>query len=247
MIDPALMPGIYAAALPPKPARDWALFLDLDGTLLDIAATPDSVTVPEDLVADLDAAARALGGALAIVSGRDLDEIDRLLHPLRLPGAGEHGAVIRLPDGVRDEIALRVPEDWMQALYQLQGRCPGVTMESKPHDVVAHFRNAPAHESTVRKVAAGLVARDPHAFELLDAKMAVEIRPREVTKARAVHCLMEIAPFRGRIPVFVGDDATDHDGFGAALERGGIALDVALCFAGEPEEVRAWLKRVAGI
>jgi trehalose 6-phosphate phosphatase len=244
MVDPALMPVGRAAARPPIPQRNWALFLDLDGTLLDIAPTPDAVVVPRDLVADLRAAAVALGGALAIVSGRALREIDSLLDPLRVPGAGEHGAVVRLPDGSRDEVALKVPDVWIEELRRLQEACPGVLTEVKPHNVVAHYRNVPAYETKVRRAALQLVSRDPHAFEVLEAKMAVEIRPRAVTKARAVDCLMEVAPFAGRIPVFVGDDATDRDGFGAALERGGIALDVAIAFAGRPQEVRTWLKRI---
>jgi len=247
MDNPALMPGARAEELAPAPARDWALFLDLDGTLLDIAATPDSVVVPDDLVADLRAAACALGGALAIVSGRHLREIDSLLKPLCLPASGEHGAVVRLPDGAYDEVALKVPADWSEVLRQLQDTCPGVFTEIKPHNVVAHYRNAPAHEAIVRRVAADLVSRDPDSFEMLDAKMAIEIRPRDITKARAVDCLMAVGPFRGRRPVFVGDDATDEDGFGAALERGGIALHVATSFAGRPQEVRTWLKRVAQI
>lgn len=231
----------------PAPQRDWALFLDLDGTLLDIAATPAEVVVPRDLIADLEAAAAALNGALAIVSGRDLGDIDQLLAPLRLPAGGEHGAIVRLPDGRCDEITIKVPDDWMKTLLRLQETCPGVLAEAKAHNVVAHFRNASAHEATVRRAAAELVARDPGSFELLEAKMAVEIRPRAVTKARAVECLMTVEPFFGRVPVFVGDDATDHDGFGAAIGRGGIALHVAHSFAGRPNQVRAWLKRVAEV
>lgn len=247
MIDPALMPAGRGAAVPPVPQRNWALFFDLDGTLLDIAATPDAVVVPGDLVADLQAAATTLGGALAIVSGRDLGEIDNLLDPLRLPAAGEHGAVVRLPGGSRDEVELKVPGDWIAELRRLQETCPGVLIELKPHNVVAHYRNASAHEATVRGLASELVSCDSGSFELLDAKMAVEIRPRAVSKARAVDCLMEVEPFAGRTPVFIGDDTTDRDGFGAAVERGGIALDVAMFFAGRPDNVRAWLKRIAQI
>jgi trehalose 6-phosphate phosphatase len=240
----AFVPG---RAVPPVPQRDWALFLDLDGTLLDIAATPYAVVVPRDLVADLKAAAAALDGALAIISGRALRDIDNLLAPLRLPAAGEHGAIVRLPGGTQDEVEAQVPNDWIETLLRLQETCPGVFTEWKTHNVVAHFRNAAAHETTVRRVAAELVSRDRVNFELLEAKMAVEIRPRAVTKARAVSRLMEVEPFAGRVPVFVGDDRTDHDGFAAAIALGGIALDVAHAFAGRPGEVRAWLKRVAEI
>jgi trehalose 6-phosphate phosphatase len=246
MVDVAFRPG-RGTAMPPVPQRDWALFLDLDGTLLDIAATPAAVVVPRDLVGDLEAAAAALDGALAIVSGRDLHDIDQLLAPLQLPAAGEHGAIVRLPSGRRDEVAIKVPEDWIEVLLRLQETCPGVLTEPKAHNVVAHFRNASAHEATVRRVASELASRDPGNFELLEAKMAVEIRPRAVTKARAVDCLMKVEPFVGRVPVFVGDDATDHDGFGAAMRHGGIALDVAHAFAGRPNQVRAWLKRIAEV
>jgi trehalose 6-phosphate phosphatase len=247
MLDPALMPERGAAARPPVPQRDWALFLDLDGTLLDIAATPDAVVVPGDLVTDLQAAAAALGGALAIVSGRDLREVDRLLDPLRIPAGGEHGAVIRLPSGARDDVALKVPSDWLEDLLRLQETCPGVLTEVKSHNVVAHYRSVPAYEGKVKRLASELVSRDPESFELLHAKMAVEIRPRAVTKARAVDRLMEVEPFAGRTPVFIGDDITDHDGFAAAIEHGGIALDVGMVFSGRPQEVRAWLKTIAQI
>lgn len=245
MVDPAVTSRMPIAAVPPAPARNWALFLDLDGTLLDIAATPDAVVVPDDLVADLASASKVLGGALAIVSGRALDNIDSLLSPLHLPVGSEHGAVIRLPNGFCDEVALKVPDDWKIALHDLAAACPGVLAEAKPHNVVAHYRNAPSHEAEVRRVVSGLVAFDPENFELLETKMAFEIRPRRVTKGRAVHSLMNTVPFYGRVPVFVGDDTTDEDGFRAALGLGGIALDVAPAFAGRPFEVRAWLKRFA--
>jgi trehalose 6-phosphate phosphatase len=243
MVDPSFAARLHGAAFPPAPMRDWALFLDLDGTLLDIAPTPDAVTVPSDLVKDLTLVSKMLGGALAIVSGRSLNDIDRLLAPLHLSAGGEHGGVVRLPNGFCDEVALTVPEDWMIALHDLATTCPGVLTETKRHNVVAHYRNAPSHEDEVRRIVNGLVASDPMHFELLEAKMAIEIRPRNVTKARAVHALMDVAPFVGRIPVFVGDDLTDEDGFAAALEHGGIALDVAVAFAGRPSHVRDWLKR----
>src|SRR5215470_7413324 len=111
MIDPFFMPRMYRVADPPAPKADWALFLDVDGTLLDIAATPDAVVVPDGLVDSLAAASSALGGALAIASGRLLAEIDHLLEPLKLPAAGEHGAIIRLPDGLYDELDCKIPFD----------------------------------------------------------------------------------------------------------------------------------------
>lgn len=245
MAEPHLPTLLKTLPVAPEPASDWALFLDLDGTLLDIAATPDDVVVPQDLVQDIAAASKMLGGALAIVSGRTLENIDRLLAPLKLPIACEHGATIRLPNGFFDEIELEVPKDWKETVDDLAARRPGVLSETKRHNVVAHYRNAPSHEEELRQTVTSLVARDPVNFELLEAKMAFEIRPRKVTKARAVHALMNIEPFRGRMPVFVGDDRTDHDGFAAAIELGGIALDVGIAFGGAPSNVRHWLKRFA--
>jgi trehalose 6-phosphate phosphatase len=230
---------------PALAADDTALFLDLDGTLLDIAPTPQSVSVPEDLVADLAAASVLLDGALAIVSGRTLAELDRLLTPLHLPAAAEHGAVIRLPDGKRDEVDAKVPQDWVDGLRALKEAHSGVQIEHKAHSVVAHFRNAPLAEDAVRRAAAAWVAHDPERFESLAGKMLVEIRPRAARKGRAVCRFMAMAPFRGRKPVFVGDDVTDEDGFAAAVKLGGVGLHVAEHFGGEPREVRRWLKRFA--
>jgi trehalose 6-phosphate phosphatase len=232
---------------PPTPARNWALFLDLDGTLLDIAPTPNGVVVPHDLISDLQGAARALNGAVAIVSGRALADIDRLLNPLQLAAGSEHGVVVRLPDGTEEGVGQPVPVSWTQALVELQEAYPGVAIEVKPHNVVAHFRNAPDREADVMRVAQDLIARDPQDFELIEAKMAVEIRPRAITKARPVERLMSMSPFRGRLPVFVGDDVTDEDGFKAARAHGGLGLHVATEFDGQPQNVRDWLKRVADL
>jgi trehalose 6-phosphate phosphatase len=245
MVQTDFMPHLAPTRHAPAPQRDWGLFLDLDGTLLDIAPTPDAVSVPSDLVMDLARASKALGGALAIVSGRRLDDIDLLLRPLRLPLGSEHGAVIRLPNGFYDEIVLKVPDEWKHALRDLADAYPGMLAEVKGHSVVAHYRNAPNHEQTVRQVVHALVARDPDNFEVLEAKMAFEIRPRTVTKARVVFELMTLPPFAGRVPVFIGDDLTDEDGFAAVRALGGIALDVAEAFAGRPSDVRRWLKRFA--
>jgi trehalose 6-phosphate phosphatase len=231
--------------LVPTPARNWALFLDLDGTLLDIAATPSSVVIPADLIGDLHGAARALNGALAIVSGRALSEIDRLLYPLCLAGGSEHGAVVRLPDGTQERAGPPVPPDWAQTFTELQRACPGVLVERKPHSLVVHYRNAPAAAARARREAQALLAQATEPFVLLDAKMAIEIRPRLATKARPVHRLMQMAPFAGRLPVFVGDDVTDEDGFAAARAHGGLALDVATYFDDRPQAVRRWLKHVA--
>ena len=247
MTDAPVLKRPPAVDAPPKAQRDWALFLDLDGTLIDIAATPDGVIVPPDLVSDLAAASAALGGALAVVSGRMLSEVDRLLAPLHLPGAGEHGAVVRLPSGQMDEIDATVPSDWIDALNDAAAGKPGVLIERKTHSVVAHFRQAPSHEAFLGELCARLAAGRAQEFEVLHGKMMFEIRPRSVTKARPVERLMAVAPFKGRRPVFIGDDVTDEDGMRAAIALGGEGFNVHQAFGGRPGEVRRWLKTVAAL
>lgn len=247
MIDPFFTPRLFALATPPTAKANWALFLDLDGTLLDIAATPDAVVVPGDLVHDLSVAGRKLGGALAIVSGRLLSEVDTLLAPLKAAGAGEHGAVVRLPSGQYDEIDAKVSPDLVEMLAEAAQDKPGILIERKTHSVVVHYRGAPRHEEFFRTLCTSLIKGQESAFEVLQAKMAFEIRPRTVTKARAVNRLMQTAPFEGRVPVFIGDDATDYDGFRACAKLGGEGIDVFERFAGRPQEVRLWLKTFANL
>jgi trehalose 6-phosphate phosphatase len=247
MTDTSVLRRPAGAGAPPKPQPDWALFLDVDGTLLDIAATPDGVVVPPDLVSDLTAASAALGGALAVVSGRMLSEVDQLLAPLQLPGAGEHGAVVRLPSGQMDEIDAKISPDWIEALNEAAVNKPGTLIEPKTHGLVAHFRQAPAHEAFFGELCARLVAARAQEFEVLHGKMMFEIRPRSVSKARPVERLMAVAPFKGRRPVFVGDDVTDEDGMRAAIELGGEGYNVHESFGGRAGEVRRWLKLVAAL
>jgi trehalose 6-phosphate phosphatase len=234
-------------AYPPAPRADRALFLDLDGTLLDIAPRPDAVVVPADLAKELAAASVALGGALAIVSGRMLSEVDALLAPLRLPGAGEHGAIIRLPDGSLDEIDAKVPAAWAVALAEIAAKHRNVLVEKKTHSVVVHFRMADRLEALLHRSCRELIGPRFDEFDVLQARKAFEIKPRTMTKGRAVARLMSLPPFAGRVPVFVGDDVIDQDGFAAVRRLGGEALDVFQQFAGRPFEVRQWIKSIAEV
>jgi trehalose 6-phosphate phosphatase len=229
----------------PAPDPHWALFLDIDGTLLDIARTPDAVQVPKNLTHTLVQASAWLGGALAIVSGRPFSQIDKLFAPLRLPGGAGHGASIRMPDGKIEtaSASLTVPSHWRTLLHNAVKLWPGVVVEDKAHCVAVHYRSAPERKAEVEELVTRLAAQDSKSFEALPARMAFEIRNRTLTKAVIVRSLMTHAPFKGRVPVFVGDDVTDHDGFRAVEEKGGIALDVGVAFGGEPAAVRAWLKQ----
>ena len=236
---------------PPLPERaalgDWAIFLDLDGTLLDLAPRPDAVRVPEDLAESLDALRRSCDGAVAILSGRPLDTIDHFLRPLRLPAAAEHGAVLRRADGSIDpsDTAAIVPVAWRNAIRAMIGGWPGALMEEKPHGFAVHYRANPGLESEVSAALRQVAAADDD-FEVLPATMAREIRHRMAHKGNALCRLMETAPFADRRPLFIGDDVTDEDAIRAAEQLGGRGLRVDEWFDGAPARVRGWLKELAG-
>src|SRR4051812_19095502 len=137
--------------IPPDLDRKSALFLDLDGTLLEIAATPELVVVPPALPGVLTHLHRHLDGAVAIVSGRPLGQIDQLLSPFHAAAAGEHGVSIRYADGTLEElpVGVAVPDDWREALKGAVERWPGVRVETKPHGVAVHYRLAPEREAEV--------------------------------------------------------------------------------------------------
>src|SRR5579859_5466392 len=189
-----------AAMLEPRP--NWALFLDIDGTLLDIAPRPEAVTTPPGLAQTLARVSGWLGGALALASGRTLAEIDQLMTPLRPPCAAEHGAVIRYPDGAVSVAGADciVPLRWRVELRAAAREWPGVLVEEKSHGVAVHYRLAPEREDEIRALAEAMVAGDPAGFEVLPARMAFELRRRGLTKAAAVERFMPRAPFAGRVP-----------------------------------------------
>lgn len=231
--------------VPPDLDRTNALFLDLDGTLLEIAATPEEVIVPPGLPALLANLHSLLGGALAIVTGRSLGVTDQLLTPYVAAAAGEHGVSLRHDDGTREDMPLHaaVPEQWREALYAAAERWPGVLIEPKPHGIAIHYRLVPERGNDVWRLARALVSQDHPSFRLIPAREAVEIGPRATSKGRAVERFMAQAPFRGRRPLFVGDDFTDEAGMEAARQFGGDGLRVAEVFGGDPAAVRAWLLR----
>ena len=232
---------------PPDLDRTSALFLDIDGTLLEIAARPEEVVVPRDLPALLERLQHQLSGALAIVSGRPLQDIDRLLNPFSSSAAGEHGAELRYPDGRIEQTPQdsSVPESWRDALQVASERWPGVRIEVKPRGITVHYRLARERRDDVWRLVRELVPDDHPRFRLLPAREAVEIGLRGASKGQAVKRLMEQGAFRGRRPIFVGDDLTDEAGISMALDMGGIGLRVGEVFGGDPAQVRAWLMRGA--
>jgi trehalose 6-phosphate phosphatase len=224
--------------------RGGALFLDFDGTLVEIAPTPDTVRVDPTLPAMLSALRDRLDGALAIVSGRPLATLDALLAPARLPAACEHGVVLRVAAEAPAEEAdvPSVPQTWRAAAAALAASVPGAIYEPKRHGFALHARRAPAAMRRFESALRELIADDDR-FLLLPAHMAWEVKPRAADKGTAVAALMDRAPFRGRMPVFIGDDVTDEAAIAAAEALGGVGLRVDESF-GDPAGVRAWLARL---
>lgn len=230
------------ADLPPPSSA--AYLLDLDGTLIDIAAAPDKVVVPPELPAVLARLRDRAGGALAIVSGRPIMQIDTLLGE-GFAAAGQHGAEWRIDSAAEPTRAALppLPAALSDAVAAIAVAHPGVLMERKRHGVAVHYRAVPAAGPPAHAALEAAMAAAP-GFELLAAKMAWEVRPVGVNKGAAVRRLMASAPFAGRVPVYVGDDVTDLDGMAAARALGGVGLEVEPVF-GAPAGVRAWIEGLA--
>jgi len=228
-------------------ASGAALFLDIDGTLLDIAARPDAVVVPPGLPALLARVRERLGGALAIVTGRPLAQVDEFFSG-NLPAAAEHGAMLRDAAGVLHHIAKRPAafNHWLETLGEETRKIPGVIIEVKEVSVVIHYRQAPDAAERLRGLAESLIAGAGPDVALLPAHMAFELRPRGAGKDSALAWFMERPPFAGRIPVFIGDDTTDEPAIALATALGGTGLHVARDFAGSPQTVRDWLGKAIG-
>lgn len=218
-----------------------ALLLDLDGTLLDIAPTPDSVVVPPDLPPTLLRLRARLAGALAIVSGRPVAQIEALLPGIATAIAGEHGGAIRHAPGEAEErsFAAAVPPGWLAAAEAQIARHHGALLEHKRFGFVLHYRLAPSAGPALRAFLETLLLGCT-THRLAEASMAWEVKPVGIDKGGAVRAIMARPPFAGRVPVFVGDDVTDRDGIAAAEALGGLGLFVPDTF-GDAAGVRAWL------
>ena len=236
----------HTAPPPLGDPRRIALLLDFDGTLVDIAPAPDLVIVPDTLRESLLALREKLSGAVAIVTGRGLHEIDHFLPDIPFAVAAEHGAVLRRrPGGEVTQVDLPpVTSAWLDSAGRVAEAHPGVLLELKKTGFALHYRAAPDAGSLLREHLDGLVEQDPERFHVMAAKMAWEVRANGADKGSAVEEIMGAAPFEGRLPVFLGDDVTDQYGIDAARRLGGVGLMVPDVF-GEPADVRDWLRRLA--
>ncbi|MBA8885487.1 trehalose-phosphatase [Dokdonella fugitiva] len=245
-----------ALPVPPLPAvpSAIALFLDVDGTLLEFAPRPDGVVVDAALPALLERVEHSLGGALAVLSGRSLQRIDELLGLPQLAAAGSHGAELRRGGGtvvraVRDSHGMSALRAYAAALL---AEVPGVVIEHKPDAIALHWRAAPSMEAVVEETAQRLVRAGGSGYRLQHGDCVVELRGAGADKGDALRGLMQHPPFAGRTPWMIGDDLTDEHAFDAAERAGGYGIIVgarrptrARYALADPAAVHRWLAALA--
>jgi trehalose 6-phosphate phosphatase len=244
IVAPSLIPNL----------QECAILLDVDGTILDLASTPREVRVPPSLRHDMTRLSKRTGGALALVSGRSLRDLDLLFSPLRLPAIGGHGAELRPHAG--GELGLRrtVPLDaaLKRAFAQVAEIGPGILIEDKGYAIGLHYRLAPDLGNAVKAAVDRICAEHPEApIEILRGKSVLEIKQVGFSKGTGVRELMRHPPFVDRHPIFIGDDVTDESVFEIISEFDGLAFSVGRMVDGvdghfeRPEAVRGWLARIA--
>lgn len=240
---------------PPPPARlpaprpEWAYFVDLDGTLLDLADAPGGVRLDGSLRGLMARLHRVAGGALALISGRSLADIDALLGGLVLPAAGQHGTERR--DATGRVARHRPPADRLEEaraqLAAAAARKPGLLLEHKGLSLALHYRRAPRLGAYAHRLVRSVARRLGAGYCVQVGKRVVELKPAGKDKGAAVLEFLQEPPFAGRTPVFIGDDASDEFGFAAVNQRGGISVKVgpgrtaARWRVRDVAAVRAWL------
>lgn len=234
-----------------------ALLLDVDGTLIDIGSSPSAVDVPDTLKQSLIRLYDLTGGAVALVSGRPIRDLDMLFSPVRLPLVGGHGAEIRPAQTAPVTRIADLPPEMRKFLTDAAFEGSGVEFEDKGYSVALHYRQAPQHEERLREhVAAGRDAFPAEDTVVLLGKAMFEVKRRHIDKGNGLRTLMAYAPFSGRRPVFIGDDVTDEAAFAVLPEWDGIGFSVGRDFGvmpgtmagifSSPEEVRCALRSLAG-
>ena len=227
-----------------------AILLDIDGTLLDLAPTPREVWVPPDLSKTLGRLLLRTSGALALVSGRSLNDIDLIFAPEQFPAVGGHGAEMRISTD-SEAVATHAPpmdKELKRRLAAIAKLSPGILLEDKGYSLALHYRLAPHAERAIYEEVSVIRADLPNApIEVLPGKCVCEIKHSGFNKASGVRELMTHEPFKGRRPLFVGDDVTDETVFALMPDMGGLAFSVGRRAKGvagyfdDPGDVRAWL------
>jgi trehalose 6-phosphate phosphatase len=238
----------------PTPSLDWCLFLDVDGTLIELAETPFDTVASDELKALLKSVAERLGGALALVSGRSIEYLDALFTPLRLPSAGLHGVERRKASGAMHGASFNDSQlDRARAALALLVQAhAGTLLEDKGRTIAIHYRMAPQFEPELRQAVTAITAQLGPNYHVQSGSMMLEIKPRGFNKGGAVKAFLQEPPFSGRTPVYVGDDLTDIDGFRVIDDQGGISIAVgdrvqAQYHLDDPGAVRRWLEGIAGL
>src|ERR1700682_6286652 len=230
-----------------------AILLDIDGTLLDLAPTPREVWVPPGLSKTLGGLLMRTSGALALVSGRSLNDIDLIFAPEQFPAVGGHGAEMRI-SADNESVATHAPpmdKELKRRLAEIARLSPGILLEDKGYSLALHYRLAPHAEKAIYEAISLIRADLPNApIEVLPGKCVYEIKHSGFNKATGVLELMANEPFRGRRPIFIGDDVTDESVFALMPDLGGLAFSVGRRAMGvadhfdEPRDVRQWLARL---
>jgi trehalose 6-phosphate phosphatase len=232
---------------------ETAILLDIDGTLLDLMPTPREVWVPPGLSKTLNRLLRRTNGALALVSGRSINDIDLIFAPDVFPAVGGHGAEMRLEIDSESVAAHAPPMDkeLKRRLAAIAKLSPGILLEDKGYSLALHYRLAPHAEKAIYAAVSLIRADLPNApIEVLPGKFVCEIKHSGFTKATGVHELMKHEPFRGRRPLFIGDDVTDETVFAIMPDMNGLAFSVGRRAMGvnghfdAPSDVRAFLARL---
>lgn len=251
VLNAPLSAGAAAAPAPLPSLAECALLLDIDGTLLDLAPTPSDVHVPPGLRQTMEALLERTAGAFALVSGRSIDDIDMIFAPAQFPAVGGHGAETRVV--ARGHVASASTQAIDPALKQrfaaIADLAPGILVEDKGYSLALHYRLAPQAERAIYHTVSMIRAELPLApIEILPGKSVCEIKPAGFNKASGVRDLMQRTPFKGRIPVFLGDDVTDETVFAIMPDLRGLAFSVGRHVSGlaghfdDPGQVRAWLE-----
>ena len=235
-----------------RSTRDIALFLDFDGTLVEIAPSPDSVKVDRRLPAALDSVRLRLGGALALVSGRPISFLDAMMQPFSFDAAGLHGAQIRVAGALREQAdtpdAMR---EATRALIRFANSHVGIIVEDKDLSVALHWRLAPRLHDEALDLMRNLARSMGPTVRLQEGKAVAELVPASASKGGAIASLMQVEAYAGRLPVFIGDDITDEAGFAAVNAMGGLSVrigageTIAGCRLDSPTDLRRILLAAA--
>jgi trehalose 6-phosphate phosphatase len=236
----------------PAPQATWAFFFDIDGTLADLAPTPSEIRLERELHQLIRSLHGDAGGALALISGRSIEDVDSIFGEPRLPTAGQHGLERRDAEGKisRHDATAEKLENARTRLSAAVARHSGLLLEDKGQSLALHYRAKPALASFAHRTMRGLHSKLGPEYAILTGKRIIEIKPSGKDKGDAVREFLEEEPFRGRTPVFVGDDVTDEYGFAVVNSLGGHSIKVgpgrtaARWRLPDVRAVRAWLERI---